>query len=379
MHLNVKSPKRFFQIEVDDNATVLRLKHAIEEAHPDIAAANLRLIYAGKVLVDDRPLQFYSMQSGHSVHMVISPARPQPEPAPRPPPQRDEARHPTLRESLAGVSLGRMTQHPVLYLFGPSFFQNPEAFAAIIDAIPILAHDPEIRELRRSADARQAALRDLEALAGGEIQWASPFGIPDIGHVDIVAYMNSPLGQQMMRHVAEHPDALLDAYRNSPVADRNPMVRELFDRPHLIEDGVRAVQEMLADPEHMREMFHVAHELLLRPPAGQQAGGNGALDLRLPILGQDVANLGAAGLIDEEEDEEEEEEDFGDRELFDAAWGVRAPPAVLHVDAPPEQRFAVQLGLMEEMGFLDLQRNVQTLIATNGDLEMAVEWLLTRQ
>jgi hypothetical protein len=369
MHLTIKSPKMIFAIEVSDDATVLCLKQAIQQAHPDIAAGSLRLIYAGKVLVDDRPLQFYSMQSGHAVRMVIWRAAP---PA--------AARVPTVRESLAGVNLGR-TGHPVTSVFGPYFFQNPEAFAAIIDAVPLLAHDPEIREFRRNADARRAALQELEALAGGAVQWTNPFGMPDAGPVDIVAYLNSALGREIMRHITEHPDMWRDAYMNSPVVDGNPAVRLLVSRPHLVQDGVRRAEELLGDPEQLRQLFHAAQEMFVPPQAG-----DAGLERGRPVPNRGVShNVGAGDLgpVQLVDDEGEGGEEFGDGGLHEAVdltvGDIVAPHIVVDVNAPPDQRFAVQLRLMEGMGFMDQHRNTQVLIATNGDLENAVEWLLMRQ
>jgi len=44
---------------------------------------------------------------------------------------------------------------------------------------------------------------------------------------------------------------------------------------------------------------------------------------------------------------------------------------------PPEERFASQLEQLASMGFVDRQANVQALIATMGDVNAAVERLLS--
>jgi len=46
-------------------------------------------------------------------------------------------------------------------------------------------------------------------------------------------------------------------------------------------------------------------------------------------------------------------------------------------DQPPEQRFASQLEQLASMGFVDRQQNIQALIATMGDVNAAVERLLS--
>lgn len=46
-------------------------------------------------------------------------------------------------------------------------------------------------------------------------------------------------------------------------------------------------------------------------------------------------------------------------------------------DQPPEERFASQLEQLASMGFIDRQQNIQALISTMGDVNAAVERLLS--
>ncbi|CAM0135000.1 hypothetical protein VKS41_000426 [Umbelopsis sp. WA50703] len=45
---------------------------------------------------------------------------------------------------------------------------------------------------------------------------------------------------------------------------------------------------------------------------------------------------------------------------------------------PPEQRFASQITQLEEMGFSERDRNIRALLATGGDVQAAIEYLLTQ-
>jgi ubiquilin len=45
---------------------------------------------------------------------------------------------------------------------------------------------------------------------------------------------------------------------------------------------------------------------------------------------------------------------------------------------PPEQRFASQITQLEEMGFSERERNVRALLATGGDVQAAIEYLLSQ-
>lgn len=44
---------------------------------------------------------------------------------------------------------------------------------------------------------------------------------------------------------------------------------------------------------------------------------------------------------------------------------------------PPETRFRSQLAQLEEMGFTERQANVRALLATGGDVQAAIEYLLS--
>lgn len=46
------------------------------------------------------------------------------------------------------------------------------------------------------------------------------------------------------------------------------------------------------------------------------------------------------------------------------------------VTVPPEERFATQLQQLQEMGFYDRAENIRALLATNGNVNAAVERLL---
>ena len=53
-----------------------------------------------------------------------------------------------------------------------------------------------------------------------------------------------------------------------------------------------------------------------------------------------------------------------------------AAPQQQFVQIPPEERFRSQLEQLREMGFYDPQANINALIATNGNVNAALERLL---
>ena len=50
--------------------SVFRLKQHLE-ATEGIPVDAIRLIYSGKQLADDKPLEFYNIQAGGTIHMVL--------------------------------------------------------------------------------------------------------------------------------------------------------------------------------------------------------------------------------------------------------------------------------------------------------------------
>ncbi|KAF9214500.1 hypothetical protein BGZ59_003602 [Podila verticillata] len=59
-----------FTTAISTDSTVLQLKEKL--ATPELPAASIRLVYSGRILKDDDQLSFYSIQEGHTIHMVKS-------------------------------------------------------------------------------------------------------------------------------------------------------------------------------------------------------------------------------------------------------------------------------------------------------------------
>lgn len=118
------------------------------------------------------------------------------------------------------------------------------------------------------------------------------------------------------------------------MAASNPMMAQLFENP----DRLRAYLETLGDPETMAAM-HRVRDAMARLDPGLAEGGN-APGLGLP-----------AG-------------------LFGAGMPAMAPPA------DPETAYAAQLQQLQDMGFWDREANIRALVATQGNVNAAVERLL---
>jgi len=158
----------------------------------------------------------------------------------------------------------------------------------------------------------------------------------------------------------------------------NPMAQQLFQQnPEM--------QRMFQDPEFMRQMMdpqniQMAMNLQRQmggvgggmagfpgfavPPVqpGQQAGGaSGANAAPNPANPANPANPNAPPM------------NFMIPPNFAQFYGA---PAAAAPAANPEERFAVQLQQLQDMGFNNRAVNVRVLTQTNGNVEVAVERLL---
>lgn len=64
-----------------------------------------------------------------------------------------------------------------------------------------------------------------------------------------------------------------------------------------------------------------------------------------------------------------------DPSLLFGLGGLGVPPTAGST-APPEERFQVQLQQLNDMGFWDPQKNIRALLATGGNVNAAIEYLL---
>ena len=58
-------------LEPSDEVRTIKQSLQEKEGIPDWEAKKLMLIYSGKQLADDKPLEFYNIQAGGTIHMVL--------------------------------------------------------------------------------------------------------------------------------------------------------------------------------------------------------------------------------------------------------------------------------------------------------------------
>ncbi|KAL1188498.1 Ubiquitin domain-containing protein DSK2b [Cardamine amara subsp. amara] len=199
-------------------------------------------------------------------------------------------------------------------------------------------------------DARSPGLGGLAGLGGlGTLGADSPLGaIPDASQLSQL--LQNPAMSQMMQSVLSNPQYMNQLMNLNPqlrsMLDMNPQLREMMQNPDFL--------RQFSSPEMMQQMMTLQQSLLSQnrnttsqgpgqTGAATGTGNNGGMDLLMNMFG----SLGAGGLS-----------------------GTNQP------NVPPEELYATQLQQLQEMGFYDRAENIRALLATNGNVNAAVERLL---
>ncbi|EAY13196.1 Ubiquitin family protein [Trichomonas vaginalis G3] len=398
MKLQIKgSQNNNFDIEVEGpELTIAQLKQKIA-AERNLDATKIRLIYSGKILADTNTISFYNIPDGHAVHMVVSgksaapkPAEPaQPAPAPQPAqvstqPLPNMQSPPPQANPFAGLGgLGGMGGMPGMnpYNMDPSqisammnnpfvqnmmnqVMENPEMLRQMLDSNPMIANNPAARAqmemLLQNPEMTREAMNMFRSMGAGANTGAgaTPAGgaNPNAGAnpfgMDWNSLMNNPEIQRLMND----PQAIQDAMRmfgdggfganpffgGAPAASPAPAstpasdadIKLFFDATKLSQTD--EIKNKLATTNGSKAM----KQFLDSCRALRKEGIN---------VFPDVADFGASAA---------------------PAAGAAAHPAP---SVSNEERFQEQLKIMNEMGLNDNDKNIRALLASNGNVNVAIE------
>ena len=127
-------------VEIETTSSILALKQKIE-AKLNVAAAQQRLIYKGRVLKDDVALEFYGIQNEHTVHMVkgSGASGPNGNTTSSSPSTASSAPMPAASPSMGGGgALGDMMNNPAMagnpQAMQQQLMQNPELMASVMNS-----------------------------------------------------------------------------------------------------------------------------------------------------------------------------------------------------------------------------------------------------
>lgn len=164
-----------------------------------------------------------------------------------------------------------------------------------------------------------------------------PGMMPDMNNPMMSAMMNNPeMMRQTMEMLSANPQLLQAAMQANPAFQNAP--------PH--------VQQLMQRPEFLR--------MVLQMTMAQGGGDIGGMPPMMP------PPSGAA---------EQQPQDFAQyMQTLDALMGQQ--PTSPTSNEPPEVRFQTQLQQLTDMGFYDPDANIRALLATGGNVNLAIERLL---
>ncbi|KAF9235039.1 hypothetical protein BU15DRAFT_89717 [Melanogaster broomeanus] len=334
IQINVKGPSELkLQITISTAKTVLELKQAVAEKS-DVEADRQRLIYSDQLSV-------YKIQSSHTIHMVKGVSR-------------------------SAASSGQNPLDPLTQLNGHMGFGAMAGFNPFAE-MGLNPSDPNMMQ----------------------------------------SMMNSPQFLQQMSSVMSNPAVLDQIISSNPqLSAVAPQVREMFQSERF--------REMMqstdrSNPETLRTMMQMASAFRGGDPFGNPFGGGAAGAGAFPAPG--VPSTGATTSTTSTDGQQQSQQQpppnpftslfpgpppatgtGGFPNMFDPAMlqqmqaalggygglgGGFPPAAAAPADTrPPEERFQVQLQQLQSMGFTNAAQNVRALLATAGNVQGAIEYIL---
>ncbi|EJU02525.1 ubiquitin-domain-containing protein [Dacryopinax primogenitus] len=351
--INVKGPNELkLSISISLDKTVLDLKESIAEC-ADVPAAQQRLIYSGRVLKDDDALSSYKLASGHTVHMVKSPVRRDAEPP---------------RQQLPTMQTGQNPTDPLTVLNGPAGHGVMAGFNPFAQ-MGVNPNDPNMMQ----------------------------------------SMLDSPEFLQSMSHLMSNPQILDQIIASNPqLAAMGPQVRQVLQSEQF--------RQMMSNPDSIRQMIQMQRMLqgmgmnpgmggfpgmygapgaaggATFPPPGAfgtptTTGSTGTPGAAPAAPGAGTTPAGGAGSPPTGTGAVPPVTPFGNYGMVDpnlmnllaggmggmGGFGAPAQPADTR---PPEQRYETQLSQLQTMGFTNAQQNIRALMATGGNVNAAVEYIL---
>ena len=342
-----------YDVEVDTDLTIADLKTIIS-ATADVAPENQRLIYSGKVLKDTETVAFYKIQNDHSIHLVKS--------------------------SAAKTAAAALT--PAAISGAGNSVTSLGAGLGGAAAVPsnIAAGQGSFNPLADLTGARYAGYTQLPlALMFGPDGGMGAFPDPQ----QLESAMLNPAFQEQMNALLLDPrmlDAMID--QNPQLRSMGPEARQML-RPMF--------REMMSNPESLRQMMEMGRQALAGGMGGMGgmggfggAPGSAGAESEFPAPGSNPTVEGlAATTSSDTPGGAPAASPFAN--MFGGGapgfnpflGGLGAQPAAQTDNRPPEEKYETQLRQLNEMGFSDFDQNVAALRRSGGNVQGALEYLLS--
>jgi ubiquilin len=250
---------------------------------------------------------------------------------------------------------------------------------------PAMGMPPDFGSMMADPAMMQAAMQMMGGSMGGgppvaDGNAAGPLALPGMGGAGMDPAMMSqmlqdPMVQSMMQNIASNPQMLQQMIQSNPMlqnmAQQNPMLQQVLNNPQML--------QAMMNPQMMQAMLNMRQSM-----AGMGMGAPGAMPQTPAVTGipspaTDMATNPGAGappnpMFDPAMMQAAMQAMMGGGMGGGAGFGGGMPGAT---DAgPSEERFAVQLDQLSNMGFPDKHSNLQALQTANGDVNQAINSLL---
>lgn len=381
------SPSETINLKIDPESTVLEVKKLIEEK-TKITVETQKLIFAGQVLANDQKISFYKIQANHKMHLVVikaTQAQPQPQSQPQP-----TQPNPATAPNLGGV---------------PGMGGMPFGGMGGLGGMP-----------------------GMGGLGGMPGMGYGGFPPPQ----QIAAMMSNPVVQNTIQQMLQNPELIQNLLANNPLAQQlatnpqvaaalqNPDFYRQFSDPQTIQQLSQMYNNMFSGMGAMPGMGFGGFPQQPAPASTQSTTSSTGTAQPNPFAGIPldplISNLqsqlgrtnapataqpstqGTATTSDQPASTPTTTVPQQGAPTTSQPGSVPQPGAVpqpginpwaglfpgmgmggFAMPQPvqdPEQRFAVQLQQLNEMGFTNRQLNIQCLTLSNGNVDLAIERML---
>jgi len=215
--------------------------------------------------------------------------------------------------------------------------------------------------------------------------------------------MSAPYMQSMFSTLASNPEQASQMLANNPMFAGNPQLQQQVSAmmPQMLQQMQNpAIQQLMGNPEALAAIMQIQQgmeRLRTAAPEVFQTMGFPSLPPNLvppppaaaapappaPTPAATASNpTSPAGTADPQQQQPAAPQLPGLGGMQDPVFSQLMSQMLGQMragnpDQPPEERFASQLEQLANMGFVDRQANIQALIATMGDVNAAVERLLS--
>ncbi|KAJ1872596.1 hypothetical protein LPJ55_002983 [Coemansia sp. RSA 990] len=304
-------------VEIDAEQPVSALKSKIAEQLEDTPVDRQRLIYAGRILKDGDKLSVYKIADGNTVHLVKSGAK----------------------KTAAPVAGGAINDTPA-------------------------SSGTTAQAQQSQPQSQPAGMPDIASMLGG---MGGMGGMPQMSPEMLEQMYSNPMVQQMMEQVYSNPELLRSMIESNPMLQQQmtPQMREMMSNPEFL--------RMATNPDIMRAaaQFQTAMQ---RMQPGSTTGNNSSSN------NAGIYNPWASSAAGNTASQQQPAANPLASLMNMGTFSSQPPPAPSATDNTqlPEERFSTQLQQLNEMGFWNREQNIQALIVSNGNVNGAIEYLLSR-